>query len=111
MATKTKLDALRQSAQQRAYSEACQASPYQQQTVKQQVRELREHADHMEQRDRERKREQKRARKHAKRVLRRQENARAQLVRISQGNGQAAVQAAMALMHDSGPHGDGDMPF
>jgi hypothetical protein len=111
MPTKSKLDTLRASAQQRAYDQACMPQQQKPLSPQESIRQCREYADKLEQQEKDRKREAKRQRKHEKRVLRRQADARAQLVRISKGSGKAAVMAAQALMHDSGPHGDGDMPF
>jgi hypothetical protein len=88
-----------------AHQFAMQSSPFVNgcsvQTVKQQVADLRKHADKMEQQERDRRKAQKRAAKQAKQAQQRRAFAVAQLERLAKGEGQAAVEACRELLYNA----------
>jgi hypothetical protein len=70
-------------------------------SVKQQVADLRKHADKMEQQERDRREREKQARKCAKRAKQRRDFAVRQLERLAKGEGQAAVEACRELLYNA----------
>lgn len=82
--------------EQRSFSMNC-AQPVK--SVAQQAKELRKHAERLEQQEENRRKAEKRARKQAKRAAERRRYAITQLMRLSLGNDQAAVEAARELLY------------